>query len=419
VSGGASIFSDLALVFRIPFVRHTLEGHMTSTPSDDFGQRSLDLHRKLRGKLSINSTVALNTRDDLSLAYTPGVGAVSLAVAKHPELSYEMTGRGHTVAVISDGSAVLGLGNIGPLGAMPVMEGKCLLFKELGGIDAVPLVLDTQNIDELEMIVRNLAPSFGGINLEDIAAPGCFELEKRLQNIGIPVFHDDQHGTAIVVLAALTNSLRVVGKPIQDVKIVFSGAGAAGIASAKMVMKAGASNLIMIDSKGAIYDGRPDLNHAKRDIAQVTNREGISGSVHDALEGADVFIGLSGPDLLHADDVRRMGPDAILLAMANPTPEIMPDEARAGGAAVIGTGRSDFPNQVNNVLAFPGVFKGALEAQAPRITAEMSIAAGRSLAELVEAPHAGEILPSALDRSVAEHVAAAVAKSWKDTHGKN
>ncbi|MEE8519684.1 MAG: NADP-dependent malic enzyme [Dehalococcoidia bacterium] len=391
---------------------------MTDTPLGDYARRSLELHRKLRGKLSINSTIELKTADDLALAYTPGVGHVSSEVARDPELSYELTGRGHTVAVVSDGSAVLGLGNIGPLGAMPVMEGKCLLFKELGGIDAVPLVLDTQDIDELEMIVRNLAPSFGGINLEDIAAPGCFELEERLQDIGIPVFHDDQHGTAIVVLAALTNSLRVVGKPIEDVKIVFSGAGAAGIACAKMVMKAGASNLIMVDSQGAIYDGRPDLNHAKRDIAQVTNREGISGNVHDAIEGADVFIGLSGPGLLDRNDIRRMGPDAIVLAMANPTPEIMPDEARAGGAAVIGTGRSDFPNQVNNVLAFPGVFKGALEARAPRITAEMSIAAGRSLAELVDAPHANEILPSALDRSVAGHVAEAVARTWRETHGR-
>ena len=354
----------------------------------------------------------LRTLEDLSLAYTPGVGHVSSAVAADPSLSYELTGRGRTVAVVSDGSAVLGLGNLGALGAMPVMEGKCLLFKELGGVDAVPIVLDTQDTDELVMIVRNLAPSFGGINLEDISAPRCFEIEERLQDIGIPVFHDDQHGTAIVVLAAVTNSLRVVGKPMADTKVVFSGAGAAGIACAQMLMKAGASNLILVDSKGAIYDGRPDLNHAKRDIAKVTNREGISGDVHEAIEGADVFIGLSGPDLLDRSDIQRMGPDPVVLAMANPDPEILPDEAHAGGVAVMGTGRSDFPNQVNNVLAFPGVFKGALAARASRITAEMSIAAALSLAELIDAPGPENILPSDLDTTVANHVAAAVAGAW-------
>ena len=385
---------------------------MTNADGGDTARRSLELHRQLKGKLSIESRIPLRTNDDLSLAYTPGVGYVSLAVAEDPALSYELTGRGHTVAVVSDGSAVLGLGNLGPLGAMPVMEGKCLLFKELGGVDAVPIVLDTQDTDELVMIVRNLAPSFGGINLEDISAPRCFEVEERLQDIGIPVFHDDQHGTAIVVLAALTNSLRVVGKTIEETKIVFSGAGAAGIACAQALMKAGASNLILVDSKGAIYDGRPDLNHAKRDIAKVTNREGISGDVHDAIEGADVFIGLSGPGLLDRADIRRMGPDAVVLAMANPTPEILPDEARAGGAAVIGTGRSDFPNQVNNVLAFPGVFKGALAARATRITAEMRVAAALALAGLVDSPGVEHILPPVLDRTVAGHVADAVAGAW-------
>jgi malate dehydrogenase (oxaloacetate-decarboxylating) len=298
---------------------------------------------------------------------------------------------------------------------MPVMEGKCLLFKELGGVDAVPIVLDTQDADEIVMIVKNLAPSFGGINLEDISAPRCFDIEERLQDIGIPVFHDDQHGTAIVTMAAVTNSLRVVGKSLEQVKIVFSGAGAAGIACAHMLMKAGAGNLILVDSKGAIYDGRPELNHAKRDIAQVTNREGITGNIHEAIEGADVFIGLSSPGVINREDVKRMAPDAIVLAMANPTPEIMPDEAKAGGAAVIGTGRSDFPNQVNNVLAFPGVFKGALSVRAPRVTAEMQIAAAVALANLVDAPGQENILPPALDRTVAPHIAQAVALAWSSS----
>jgi malate dehydrogenase (oxaloacetate-decarboxylating) len=387
---------------------------MTSSP-DDIGQRAIDLHRQYQGKLSIDARMPLRNADDLSLAYTPGVGHVSTAVANDPSLSYELTGRGRTVAVVSDGSAVLGLGNLGALGAMPVMEGKCLLFKELGGVDAVPIVLDTQDADEIVMIVKNLAPSFGGINLEDISAPRCFDIEERLQDIGIPVFHDDQHGTAIVTMAAVTNSLRVVGKSLEQVKIVFSGAGAAGIACAHMLMKAGAGNLILVDSKGAIYDGRPELNHAKRDIAQVTNREGITGNIHEAIEGADVFIGLSSPGVINREDVKRMAPDAIVLAMANPTPEIMPDEAKAGGAAVIGTGRSDFPNQVNNVLAFPGVFKGALSVRAPRVTAEMQIAAAVALANLVDAPGQENILPPALDRTVAPHIAQAVALAWSSS----
>ncbi|MDA0799774.1 MAG: NADP-dependent malic enzyme [Chloroflexi bacterium] len=384
-----------------------------TTSSGDIGQRAIDLHRQYQGKLSINARMPLRNADDLSLAYTPGVGHVSMAVANDPSLSYELTGRGRTVAVVSDGSAVLGLGNLGPLGAMPVMEGKCLLFKELGGVDAVPIVLDTQDADEIVMIVKNLAPSFGGINLEDISAPRCFDIEERLQDIGIPVFHDDQHGTAIVTMAAVTNALRVVGKNLGEVKVVFSGAGAAGIACAQMLLKAGASNLILVDSKGSIYDGRPDLNHAKRDIAKVTNREGITGDIHEAIVGADVFIGLSSPGVIDREDVKRMAPDAIVLAMANPTPEIMPDEAKAGGAVVIGTGRSDFPNQVNNVLAFPGVFKGALSVRAPRVTAEMQIAAAIALANLVEVPGVENILPEALDRAVAPVIANAVAEAWR------
>ena len=388
---------------------------MADSP-EEIARKAIELHRLHRGKLSIESRMPLNTAEDLSLAYTPGVGHVSSAVAADPSLSYELTGRGRTVAVVSDGSAVLGLGNLGALGAMPVMEGKCVLFKELGGVDAVPLVLDTQDTDDICMIVRNLAPSFGGINLEDISAPRCFEIEDRLQDIGIPVFHDDQHGTAIVTMAAVTNALRVVGKAIGDTKIVFSGAGAAGIACAQMLMKAGAANMILVDSEGAIYDGRPNLNSAKRNIAKVTNREAIEGDVHEAIEGADIFIGLSAPGLLDREDIRRMGPDAIVLAMANPTPEILPDEAKAGGAAVIGTGRSDFPNQVNNVLAFPGVFKGAMEARAPRVTAEMRLAAAGALANLIDAPGPEHILPPALDKSVAPEIARAVGRAWAQ-HG--
>jgi malate dehydrogenase (oxaloacetate-decarboxylating) len=382
-------------------------------PGGEIGRQAIDLHRKYQGKLSIEARMPLNTLEDLSLAYTPGVGHVSTAVANDPALSYELTGRGRTVAVVSDGSAVLGLGNLGPLGAMPVMEGKCLLFKELGGVDAVPLCLDTQDSDELVMIVKALAPSFGGINLEDISAPRCFEIEERLQDIGIPVFHDDQHGTSIVVLAAVTNALRVVGNAIAHTKIVFSGAGAAGIACTHMLLAAGATNIILVDSQGAIYDGRPGLNPAKQAVAKVTNREGISGGLHEALENADIFIGLSAPNILDRTDIKRMAPDAIVLAMANPDPEILPDEAKAGGAALIGTGRSDFPNQVNNVLAFPGVFKGALAVRARRITAEMSMAAALALADLVEAPGIENILPSALDKTVAPKVAEAVAAAWR------
>ena len=384
-----------------------------ATPSrDDYGPRSIDLHRRLKGKLSVSSRVELSTTDDLSLAYTPGVGAVSSAIADDPALSYELTGRGNTIAVVSDGSAVLGLGNLGALGAMPVMEGKCVLFKELGGIDAVPLVLDTQDIEELIATVRAIAPSFGGINLEDISAPRCFEVEERLQDLGIPVFHDDQHGTSIVVLAAVLNALKVVGKRLEAVKIMVSGAGAGGIASAKMLLEAGAANMTLVDSQGAIYEGRDDLNEAKREIALLTNREGAAGSIHDAIEGADVFIGLSMAGLLDRGDIVRMAKDSVVIAMANPVPEIMPDEALAGGAAVIGTGRSDFPNQVNNVLAFPGVFRGALDARATHVTGAMRLAAATALAGMVESPTADRILPSPLDRSVAPTVGKAVAAAW-------
>ena len=384
-----------------------------ATPSpDDYGARSIELHRRLKGKLSVSSRVGLSTTDDLSLAYTPGVGAVSSAIANDPNLSYELTGRGNTIAVISDGSAVLGLGNLGALGAMPVMEGKCVLFKELAGIDAIPLVLDTQDLDEIERTVRAVAPSFGGINLEDISAPRCFELEERLQDLGIPVFHDDQHGTSIVVLAAVLNALEVVDKKLGEVRIVLSGAGAGGIASAKMLLQAGATDLTLVDTQGTIYEGRAGLNSAKQAIAQVTNRGGSSGSIHEAVEDADVFIGLSSAGTLTREDVGRMAGEAVVLAMANPVPEIMPDEAAAGGAAVIGTGRSDFPNQVNNVLAFPGVFRGALDARATRVTSDMCLAAAGALAAMVPEPTAGAILPSPLDRSVAPTVGKAVAEAW-------
>ena len=385
---------------------------MTTPSPDDYGARSIELHRRIKGKLSVSSRVELATTDDLSLAYTPGVGAVSSAIGGDPALCYELTGRGNTIAVISDGSAVLGLGNLGPLGAMPVMEGKCVLFKELGGIDAIPLVLDTQDLEEIERTVRAVAPSFGGINLEDISAPRCFELEERLQDLGIPVFHDDQHGTSIVVLAAVLNALKVVGKSIEGVKIVVSGAGAGGIASAKMLLQAGAANMTLVDSQGAIYEGRSGLNPAKQEVARLTNREGASGSIHDAMENADVFIGLSAAGMLTRDDIARMASGAVVLAMANPVPEIMPDEAAAGGAAVIGSGRSDFPNQVNNVLAFPGVFRGALDVRATRVTNAMRLAAATALAAMVPSPTAGQILPSPLDRTVAPTVGKAVAEAW-------
>ena len=379
----------------------------------DYGKMSVEMHLKSRGKLSTVSKVPLTSVVDLSLAYTPGIAQVSIEVARNKARAYELTGKGNMVAVVSDGSAVLGLGNIGAEGAMPVMEGKAVLFRELAGIDAWPICLATQDPDEIILIVRNLAPTFGGINLEDIAAPKCFYIEEALQDIGIPVFHDDQHGTAIVVLAALINSLKAVGKSFSDIKIVFSGAGASGISCAKISQAMGVQNIILVDTKGALYEGREGLTPAKEEIASTTNPEGVKGDIHAAIKGADVFIGLSSSGLLNVEDIRSMNKDAVVLAMANPDPEIMPDEAKRGGAKVVGTGRSDLPNQINNVLAFPGVFRGALDIRANKVTMSMKIAAASAISDLIPEPTPDEIMPYALNTAVVPAVAEAVAQAWR------
>jgi malate dehydrogenase (oxaloacetate-decarboxylating) len=382
----------------------------------DYAKTSLIIHEQIRGKIAITGKLPLETQDDLSIAYTPGVAAPCEAIAADPKKARTLTIKHNAVAVVSDGSAVLGLGNIGPLAAIPVMEGKALLFKRYANIDAWPICLDTQDSDEIIETVRRIAPVFGGINLEDISAPRCFEIEDRLQDLGIPVFHDDQHGTAIVLLAAMLNAAGVVGKNPEDLRVVINGAGAAGTAIAKLLrcidqnpnVCTPVAEVVVCDSKGAIGPGRDDLNPQKKALLQFTNRGGADGNLKEMLRDADVFVGVSKGNLLTAADVRTMAADSIILAMANPTPEIMPDEARAGGAAVVGTGRSDFPNQVNNVLAFPGIFRGALDAGAARITAEMKIAAARALAGAVAEPSANEILPSPFDQSVAPLVAKAV-----------
>ncbi|MCH8090209.1 MAG: NADP-dependent malic enzyme [Chloroflexi bacterium] len=379
----------------------------------DYGKMAIEMHLKSRGKISMASKVPLTSALDMSLAYTPGVAQVSLEVAKDKEKAYLMTNKGNMVAVVSDGSAVLGLGNIGPEGAMPVMEGKAVLFKELAGIDAWPICLATQDPDEIIMIVRNLAPTFGGINLEDIKAPQCFYIEDSLQDLGIPVFHDDQHGTAVVVLAAVINALKAVGKDFKEIKVVFSGAGASGIACARILQEMGTTNIILVDTRGTIYKGRDNLNSMKEKIAESTNPEMVKGTIHDGIKGADVFIGLSTKGILDADDIRTMNKDAIVIAMANPDPEIMPEEAKRGGARVVGTGRSDLPNQVNNVLGFPGIFRGALDVRATRVTMGMKIAAGRAIAECIPEPTPEEIIPYALNLAVVPAVAEAVAQAWR------
>ncbi|MGZ0709107.1 NAD(P)-dependent malic enzyme [Coraliomargarita sp. W4R53] len=381
------------------------------------GERSLIIHEQLRGKIGISTKLKVETQDDLAIAYTPGVAAPCEAIAAHPEKVWDLTIKRNAVAIVSDGSAVLGLGNIGPEAAIPVMEGKALLFKQYADIDAWPICLDTQVASEIIETVRRIAPVFGGINLEDISAPRCFEIEDALQDLGIPVFHDDQHGTAIVLLAALLNAAKVTGKATAEMTVVINGAGAAGTAIAKLLRCVGhdpsvctpVKEIIVCDSKGAIHSGRTDLNPEKQALLEFTNHSKRSGSVQEMLKGADVFVGVSKGGLLCADDVRAMNEGAIILAMANPLPEILPDEAKAGGAAVIGTGRSDFPNQVNNVLAFPGIFRGALDAKAKQITPEMKIAAAHALAATVSEPTADRILPSPLDATVAPIIAAAVA----------
>lgn len=374
-------------------------------------EKALQMHELWNGKIETTAKSKVNSREDLSIAYTPGVAEPCKVIAKDKEAAYKYTMKANTVAVVSDGSAVLGLGNIGPHAAMPVMEGKAVLFKEFGGVNAVPICLDTQDTEEIIKTVVNIAPAFGGINLEDISAPRCFEIEERLKELlDIPVFHDDQHGTAIVVLAGIMNGLKVVGKQKEDCKVVVNGAGSAGVAITKLLLKYGFPHVTMCDINGIISKNSPNLNWMQEKMAEVTNLEQKTGTLADALCGADIFVGVSAPNIVTKEMVANMNKDAILFAMANPVPEIMPDLAKEAGARVVGTGRSDFPNQVNNVVAFPGVFKGALEGRATQITEEMKLAAAHAIAGLVadEDLHENNILPEAFDPRVAEVVSAAV-----------
>jgi malate dehydrogenase (oxaloacetate-decarboxylating) len=374
---------------------------------NELRKRALALHKKLRGKITISSSAPITKREDMTLVYTPGVAEVSSLLFKHSSLARDYTIKGKTVAVISDGSAVLGLGNIGPYGALPVMEGKCALFKTFAGVEAFPIVLDTQDPEEIIAAVRAIAPVFGGINLEDIAAPKCFYIEERLKEaLDIPVMHDDQHGTAIAVLAALINASKVVKKDFKKLKVVISGAGAAGHAVAKLVHKAGVRDIIVLDSKGIIDASRGESH--KKELARITNPRKVRGGLADAMKGADAFIGVSGPNLASAKEVRLMAKRAIVLAMANPTPEITPQEAQKGGAAVIGTGRSDYPNQINNSLVFPGVFRGALDHNIKKITDSMKVHAAKNLAALVRRPTAQKIVPGPFEKGIAEAVARAI-----------
>ncbi len=374
-------------------------------------EKALMLHEKWNGKLETISKTPVKSREDLSLAYTPGVAEPCKVIANDPEAAYKYTMKANTVAVISDGSAVLGLGNIGPYAAMPVMEGKAVLFKEFGGVNAVPICLDTQDTEEIMKAVTYLAPGFGGINLEDISAPRCFEIEERLKKIlNIPVFHDDQHGTAIVVLAGIINALKVVGKKKEDCRVVINGAGSAGVAITKLLLTYGFPRIIMCDKAGIVSKDTQGLNWMQQKMTEVTNLDNETGSLADALKGADIFVGVSAPGIVTKEMVSSMNHDAILFAMANPVPEIMPDLAKAAGARVVGTGRSDFPNQVNNVVAFPGIFKGALEGRAAQITEEMKLAAAFAIASLVpdDALNENNIMPEAFDPKVAQVVAQAV-----------
>ena len=380
----------------------------------DYRKEALKLHEKWKGKIEVISSVSVKNKEELSLAYTPGVAEPCLAIQKDINLSYELTKRWNLVAVITDGTAVLGLGDIGPEAGMPVMEGKCVLFKTFGDVDAFPLCIRSKNVDEIVSTVKLLAGSFGGINLEDISAPRCFEIERRLkQECDIPIFHDDQHGTAVVTLAAMLNALKLAKKNISDIEVVVNGSGAAGIAITRLLMAMGLKKVILCDTKGAIYEGRDNLNAEKAEMARISNLEKKKGLLKDVIAGADVFIGVSAAGILSKDMVRTMAKDPIIFAMANPTPEIMPDEAVQAGAKVIGTGRSDFPNQINNVLAFPGIFRGALDVRASDINDEMKIAAARAIAELIsdEELSSEYVIPAPFDPRVADRVAKAVSRA--------
>lgn len=384
----------------------------------DYFEKSLEMHYKWHGKIDYAAKAPVRNREDLSIAYTPGVAKPCQVIQDDPEKSYELTGRGNLVAVITDGSAVLGLGDIGPEAAMPVMEGKCVLFKSLGGVDALPLCVRTKDVDEFVSAVSLLLGSFGGVNLEDISAPRCFEIERRLKAISdIPIFHDDQHGTAVVTLAAMMNALRVVGKDLDSVRVVTCGAGAAGVAIVKLLIEMGLRNVIMCDRRGTIYRGREGLNDSKAEIAEITNSEGLKGTLADAMVGADVFIGVSSPGTVTEEMVRSMARDPILFPMANPTPEIMPELALDAGAAIVGTGRSDYKNQINNVMAFPGIFRGTLDVRASEINEAMKIAAAKALAGLVSDGElsAEYILPAPFDERIVPAVSAAVAQAARAT----
>lgn len=383
----------------------------------DYYKESLKMHEEHRGKMEVASKVKVANKDDLSTAYTPGVAEPCRKIHENPEDVYKYTNKSNTVAVISDGSAVLGLGNIGGLASIPVMDGKSLLFKEFAGIDAFPVCLETQDVDEIVNIAKNIAPTLGGINLEDIAAPRCFEIERKLQEqVDIPVFHDDQHGTAVVVTAAIMNALKITGKQWKNVKVVINGAGAAGTAIARMLLAAGAGDVIVCDQIGVLAKDDDRLNPAQEELARMTNQNLVRGTLADVMKGADVFVGVSAPRIVNEEMIASMAKDAIVFPMANPEPEIMPDLAKKAGARIVGTGRSDFPNQINNVLAFPGIFKGALEARAKRITEDMKIAAARALADIITEDELCEeyIIPSAFHPGVADAVAEAVAGAWKE-----
>ena len=385
----------------------------------DYAKESLRLHYEWKGKLEVTPRAAVDSKDALSLAYTPGVAEPCLEIQRHPERVYDLTRRWNTVAVITDGTAILGLGDIGPEAGMPVMEGKCVLFKAFGGVDAIPLCIRSKDVDTIVDTITLLAGSFGGVNLEDIAAPRCFEIERKLkERCDIPIFHDDQHGTAVITLAGLTNALKIVGKTMDGIKIAVNGAGSAAIAITKLLISAGAKNVTLCDRKGAIYEGRKEgMNPVKEEMAKVTNPERKPGTLAEALVGADVFIGVSAPGVVTTDMVRTMNKDAIVFACANPTPEIFPDDAKAGGARIISTGRSDFPNQINNVLAFPGIFRGTFDVRASDINDAMKIAASKALAGLISDDELNEdyIIPAAFDPRVKDAVAAAVAQAARDS----